>query len=329
MFDVIGDVHGHADELEDLLARLGYDASGGAFRHPSRTAVFLGDWIDRGPRIARTLEIVRGMVDHGAARAVIGNHELNALAWATPRSPVQPPRDAQDWCRAHTPKNQRIHQRTVEQLTPPQLERWLDWFRTLPWWLDLGGLRCVHACWDAAAMRDLVAAFGANWITSAEVVRAAHRPGSREAAAAERILKGPEIPLPEGRTLPDPEGFQRRVMRTRWFGAQSARTYADIAFPGREGMPQDPLPADGAAPPPLYGAEEPPVIIGHYWIPGAHPAEPLAPNVACVDYSVARGGRLMAYRWSGERRLCAANFVSVPWRPRDGSARRGDASHSR
>lgn len=83
-FDVIGDVHGHAAELATLLERMGYEERCGAWRHPAgRRAVFLGDLIDRGPEIRRTLDIVRGMVEAGSALAVMGNHELNALHYTT------------------------------------------------------------------------------------------------------------------------------------------------------------------------------------------------------------------------------------------------------
>ena len=64
-----------------------------------------------------------------------------------------------------------------------------------------------------------------------------------------------------------------------------------------------------------YAASEPPTFIGHYWLPPATP-QPLAPNVACVDYSVAKdGGMLTAYRWDGERGLDAAKMVSVRRQP--------------
>ena len=58
MYDVIGDVHGHAEELVQLLERMGYRREGGAFRHADRTAIFLGDWIDRGPNILQALQVV-------------------------------------------------------------------------------------------------------------------------------------------------------------------------------------------------------------------------------------------------------------------------------
>ena len=64
---------------------MGYEETNGVLRHPEgRRAVFLGDFIDRGPEIRRTHEIVRGMVEAGSALAVMGNHELNALHFTTP-----------------------------------------------------------------------------------------------------------------------------------------------------------------------------------------------------------------------------------------------------
>ena len=59
MHDLIGDIHGHADALQRLLRQLGYSRQKGVYRHPDRQAIFLGDFIDRGPQIRETLEIVR------------------------------------------------------------------------------------------------------------------------------------------------------------------------------------------------------------------------------------------------------------------------------
>src|SRR5688500_5921581 len=81
-YDVIGDVHGCADDREVLLAQMGYDVRDGAYRHANRTAVFVGDLIDRGPAQLRVLQTVKAMVDAGSARMVLGNHEFNALAYA-------------------------------------------------------------------------------------------------------------------------------------------------------------------------------------------------------------------------------------------------------
>ena len=83
MYDLIGDIHGHADELMQLLEALGYKKAQGSYRHPDRKVIFLGDFIDRGPKIWQVLEIVRPMIEEGKALAVMGNHELNALAYHT------------------------------------------------------------------------------------------------------------------------------------------------------------------------------------------------------------------------------------------------------
>lgn len=84
-FDIIGDVHGCCDELEALLTKLGYqpkDIPQGDFwqaptyTHPeNRRALFLGDLVDRGPRILDTVKLVRNMVEAGSGMCIVGNHE--------------------------------------------------------------------------------------------------------------------------------------------------------------------------------------------------------------------------------------------------------------
>ena len=80
-FDIIGDVHGCADELEALLAALGYVPDESAvFRHPSgRKAIFVGDLVDRGPRVGDVLRTAMAMVASGTGLAVPGNHDLKLV----------------------------------------------------------------------------------------------------------------------------------------------------------------------------------------------------------------------------------------------------------
>ena len=59
-----------------------------------------------------------------------------------------------------------------------------------------------------------------------------------------------------------------------------------------------------------YSHNDVPVFLGHYWMTGK--PEPLSDNIACLDYSVAKpGGKLVAYRWDGERKLDISKYVSV------------------
>ncbi|RKS68814.1 polynucleotide kinase-phosphatase [Actinomadura pelletieri DSM 43383] len=85
-FDIVGDVHGCRAELEDLLTDLGYeidrDARGratGASHPGGRTAVFVGDLVDRGPDTPGVLRLVMGMVAAGDALCVSGNHEAKLV----------------------------------------------------------------------------------------------------------------------------------------------------------------------------------------------------------------------------------------------------------
>lgn len=89
-FDIIGDVHGCADELEELLRILGYEMIADTrgqdlwgtplYRHPAgRKAIFLGDLVDRGPHILDTVRLVRAMVASGEALCVPGNHDMKLL----------------------------------------------------------------------------------------------------------------------------------------------------------------------------------------------------------------------------------------------------------
>lgn len=76
-FDIIGDIHGCFDELRALLTELGYDNEG---RHPEgRKAVFLGDLVDRGPKIPAVLKLVMNMTASGRALAVPGNHDMKLM----------------------------------------------------------------------------------------------------------------------------------------------------------------------------------------------------------------------------------------------------------
>ena len=299
MQDLIGDIHGHADTLVRLLRQLGYSKHKGIYRHPERQAIFLGDFIDRGPRIRETLEIVRPMIDSGAALAVMGNHELNALAFHTP-DPEKPG----SHLRPHNESYSNQHAETMRQVPAPELASYLSWFRTLPMWLELDGLRVVHACWDDTQMAKI-----SGPITD-EFLHSACRKGQPLFEPVETILKGKEAKLPQGVLFRDKDGHAREATRVKWYEPPHGHTYRSYAMAAEEipcDLPLDPEVIQSAAP---YPADAKPVFMGHYWLSGSRP-EILAANVACVDWSVAKGGFLCAYRWDGEHELDAGKFVWV------------------
>jgi protein phosphatase len=142
-FDIVGDVHGCADELVELLSRLGYRvelAGRGAGRRavvappPGRRAVFLGDLADRGPAAPDALRIVMAMVEGGIGWCVPGNHDDKLLRWLAGNN-VKPTHGLDV---------------TIAQLAgePDDFKRrTAEFLRSLPsyLWLDGGRLVVAHA----------------------------------------------------------------------------------------------------------------------------------------------------------------------------------------
>ncbi|MCV7288196.1 metallophosphoesterase [Mycolicibacterium wolinskyi] len=312
-FDIIGDVHGCADQLESLLAKLGYRLVAGVYAHPARQAVFVGYLIDRGPQQLRVLRIVKSMVDSGTAQIVMGNHEFNAICFALPD-----PRADGEHLRPHNDKNRRQHQAFLAQVTGDERARYLEWFTCLPLWLDLGGIRVVHACWHEPSMKVVEQEFGSSRFGSEDQFVIASTKGEPLYEAVEVLLKGPEISLVQHAQPPyvDKDGHQRDSARLRWWNdrAVTLRDLAEIGsnFQGLDGrpypsLPEIEVPADERS---YVYTGDTPVFYGHYWRQGPPKLGiDWTARTACVDFSAVKGGSLMAYRWSGEPQLRAEHYL--------------------
>ena len=307
-YDIIGDVHGCALTLARLLETLGYQQRNGTWRHPQRQALFLGDIVDRGPRIREAVELVHGMVEGGQAHCLMGNHEYNALAWAMPAAPGS----GKTHVREHTPRHARLIQETLDQYAayPSDWQACLEWFQTLPLFLDAGRFRLVHACWDAAVIAQLRSVYPEGRV-DAHFVQASAVPGSFAAQACNRLLRGTDMRLPDGLTLTGGDGLTRAFFRTK-FWADDPQTYGDIVFQP-DALPEAVAstllqPAQKRA---LlrYGEDEPLLFVGHYWRSGEPAA--LRPNLACLDYSAVLYGKLVAYRLDQETQVDPNKFVWV------------------
>lgn len=323
-YDIIGDIHGCAAPLEALLDMMGYRRSDddGPHRHPNRQAIFVGDLIDRGPQQLLVLQIVRAMVEAGSAQMVLGNHEFNAMAYGT-----EWPDGSGRYLRPHDePENERAaknedqHRAFLEQVTGGHRIEFLDWMAQQPLWLDLGGIRVVHACWHQPSIDYLTDELGGTRLTTVEQLVRASTDGDPMFVTVETLLKGPEISLTAHGLEPylDKDGHSRDQARMRWWNSE-ASTLRDIAEMGAnftitKDVPYPPLP-EVAVPVEhrshVY-ADEVPVFYGHYWRQGTPKhQDDWTDYTACVYFSAVKGGRLTAYRWSGEQRIAPENYVSV------------------
>ena len=308
-YDIIGDVHGQADKLEALLKGMGYHLQGGAYRHPDRQAIFVGDFIDRGPQQVNTYRLARNMVEAGSALAILGNHEFNAIAWHLPDL------DKEDEGHFLRPrhgelgvKNRHQHHAFLEEVEGTALhDEIVSWFLTLPLWLDLPELRVVHACWHDGYMGELAPLLEPDRTLTRELMVRASRQDDPVFTAVEGLTKGIEVPLPNGHSFLDKDGHERRNVRIRWWD-EDAISYRDLALmpdEDRVKLPDMPVPADAR---PGYDKRKP-VFFGHYWMQGTPVVQ--GDRMACVDYSAGKGGPLVAYRWDGETILDGDKFFGV------------------
>ncbi len=307
-FDIIGDTHGCAKSLQTLLEKLDYHKVNGVYRHKNRSVIFLGDLIDRGPRIRETLHIARDMHEHGSARIVMGNHEYNAISYCTRAHPGS----SKKYLREHNHRNNRIIQETLEQFSHygHEWNNFLEWFMSLPIFIEERDFRVVHACWDAA----LIARFRETHpegVIDEDFLHASAVRRSFAGRVMDRLLRGTDLPLPNGMSMTSRDGYVRSFFRTK-FWADNPETYDDIVFqPDQlpEQLRHRTISDEERKYLLSYGADQPPVFIGHYWLSGT-PA-PVKHNVGCLDYSAVKAGKLVAYRMDGEQRLKPEKFVWV------------------
>ncbi len=303
--DIIGDIHGCYHTLVDLLLTMGYENKNGLWQHHERIALFIGDYIDRGIYIPQVLELIKNMVDNGKAIALLGNHEMNLIGIFTPGRNGQP-------LRSHKKLHQ--HHVTIRVLEEARLHYWIEWFKHLPLFIDLGSVRFVHAAWDDQHINLVKQYFPNNSL--ADNLEKAFKKDSIPGKALNYILKGPEITIPQSvlRTLKHTQPwYHLKEARIRWWDAipqnptySQATLLVDLDRPVEVDISKLYTP---------YPADAPIVFFGHYSL-DSHP-HIIRHNVQCVDFGVYRHNYLAAYRYNGEEKLTSQNLVFVPYNKQD------------
>ncbi|MBU1219965.1 metallophosphoesterase [Myxococcota bacterium] len=314
IYDLIGDIHGHASELKKLLGILGYVERDGVFYPPSpnRTAVFVGDLIDRGMENFEVLRIVKSMQEAKTAFCVMGNHEYNACCYHFKTS-------ESTFLRPHDDKNKRQHKNTLREIEGREdiWQLWLDWFRTLPIWIDTGEIRIIHACWDKKSI-DILENHNIrddNGRLTDDFFVNSSRKHTKLYDAVEILLKGPEIILPHGLYFVDKDGNERKEARLKWWRESSLDKkprYNDIIM--AEGSNFGDNVVDETLLKTITHSKEEstlPVFFGHYWLDGSENPACLTQRACCLDYSAAKGGKMVAYTYSGEKTLKNENFTWI------------------
>lgn len=289
----IGDIHGQYNKLTQLLSKLNFYPENPQSSVKDHKLVFIGDLIDNKPELntdhIKTLTLVKQLVDQGLAHCIMGNHEINAIGWATRNT------SDTDWARPHSENNRKQHKAFLDAVEEgsDKHKYWIDWFKSLPLYLDFGEIKAIHACWDQTAIDELQTYLEDDHRLKGECFAQVFDKTRPLYDLIETLLKGPEIALPEGAYFFDKTGTRRTNMRVRWWQSMG-ETYQDIAQvqeAERGKIPNLPLPAQviehfNLAPSSQpTNSIQPIVVIGHYTLNDTPSL--LSQRIACVDYNAA------------------------------------------
>jgi len=304
MYDIIGDVHGYASLLKKLLLQIGYTKTESGYSHPSRKAIFVGDFVNRGPEIRKTIRIIRKMVENGNALAVIGNHEINSIIYYL--------KDKDGLPLIKSPgKNFLSLYKTINQFSE-FAEEWKshrEWMRELPLFLDLGEIRIVHACWSEQAI-ELIKNAEAEGISRKSMFRKVYKkPKSPVSKSVLTLSKGIDFKMPGDLKIINNKGVSPRSFRMRWWEDSLGKTFEEMSFESKFVLPQYEIPKQIVPKNNFYSDDSPIVFFGHYCRhEGPHI---IKPNLCCVDSCIAGTKILTAYRWDGEKVLDSNNLVHI------------------
>ncbi len=169
-------------------------------------------------------------------------------------------------------------------------------------------LRAVHACWDHNNIEYLRKTLIKNRLTD-ELIYQSVEKGTKLYEAIDETLKGKEMEMPEGISFIDKDGTKRTEIRIKWWENPLLMNYRSISVEPIDNLPEQPINFPGSDSADFYNDNEKPVFFGHYWLRGQPSL--YKDNICCLDYSIAKKGKLVAYRHDGEKKLDPENFVFV------------------
>jgi len=295
--DFIGDIHGHFDALIQLFEKMGYTYNDGIYNHPDRFPVFIGDYIDRGPKIFETVGLVKKMQETGNAIALMGNHELNFLELHH--------KDKEGNSFRNQSKRNQVKE-TDAAFLGKDLNSYLDWMSQLPIALESDHFRAVHAQWEVAAIEN-VKKSTIERLDEEGLKRVHATPGLYK--SIEILLKGKELNLPETLHYNDHGSESRTEARIKWWQPRKRILFGDDFASLPEHMIDKDISAFNHDYEFYYEKKHIPVFFGHYWM-DAKKVKLMSTNACCVDYSIAKEGILVAYRHTQREALSDNYFIN-------------------
>lgn len=288
--DFIGDVHGYNQLLNKLFVKLDYTKSNNSYTHPLQKTIFVGDLINRGPDVKGTLKLVYNMCNSGQARCILGNHEINLLAYQLNKT------------KNFLTKEQiaRIEKQLTTTLLSfkndsKQLQFYTDWIKTFPIYIEEKNFRVVHACWINKAIKFVNNNYKNNQVTNNLLLKLMDV-NSMEYGVLHALFQGVDIPYFSANSQ-----TKSTPVRIRWWKNMEGKTYRDMATKERHHISLDKIPRDIITDAYKYSKNNPPLFIGHFCLDELPHLN--SKNVCCLDFCVSKKGVLTAYRLLAETKL--------------------------
>lgn len=262
----IGDIHGQYKKLLKLLDHLSFDLDDLEANAGNSQLVFMGNLIDSAPGFEgdqlSLLQLVESLVAQDHAYCLLGNHEFNAIAWATELRPGE-------WARSHSAQHFKQHQLFLETLGEgsEQYLYWINWLKKRPFFINFESVSAIHARWDEPALSAIEPYLNDDNSLKEDYWVNAFDPNHELFALCETLLKGAECPFSKGEPFAEISGSVRPRQGVEWWWAYEQ----------------------------LENVK--PVVVGHYRLTGLPEAK--SKKVICVDYNAAQADNpLVCYQVS-------------------------------
>lgn len=302
----VSDIHGQLKKIKALVENC----------PPSTTVLVVGDLIDNSmenqPDHKGTINHIKQMVDQGIGNCLMGNHELNAIGWSLKK-------EDGTYCRPHTIDSNRKQHESFLKDFPFGTREYLDtieWFKTLPIFVETDTYRAVHACWDSDSI-DVVRKY-TNADNSIKTEHWYHAFDKEHELyiALEVLLKGRELDLPQGLHYFDKTGTKRTRARLAWWSQPNeSSTLYDLCQSIPDGASDifkkyEALTVDTA----YFSEPDKLTLIGHYTLPSPKGMpERLSQKVLCLDFNAAKGQNPLYGYLFDEKSPDSGEFVSTNW----------------
>ena len=275
-YDIVGDVHGYASLLIELLKKLGYEEKKGTFIHPQgRKVVFVGDLINRGPETSKVLEVVQRMYLEEQAYAVLGNHEFRLLQQFT-KNPS-----------------------SIES----KISKFIPWVQSLPLFLEFPEFRVVHAAWHCPSIEKI----RNQDVKDEGFIRSTLDSQSEFSKAINIILRGITVPVPNHIMYYDRFGIKRNKARIRWWESKQKKINGSNFYPKCQPLMDQSFENKTNETRENYSISDKPVFFGHYCLP---PEEPkVINNLVCLDGCVTCDQVLWAYKFTNGKKITTTGLV--------------------